>query len=184
MKITIGRRGILLLAAASALVLAGGIAYAAIPNGGVYTACVFKATGTVRLIDPSLPPTFLRSRCTAFEAEISWSHTGPQGIQGIQGIQGPPGLKGDKGDKGDSATLANITTTQVSAVIDIPSNSDRDGTATCPAGSKVTGGGFYVGSMDIVHSRQSGNGWNARVSRGLLGGRDDFTVYATCLSIG
>lgn len=178
MKITIGRRGILLLAVAAALVVAGGIGYAAIPNGsGVYTGCMLKNIGTVRLIDPSLPANSFMSRCSSFETQISWSQTGPQGIQGIQGIQG---AQGPKGDKGDPASHAGMTTTQVSLDVDIPTLSSRSGTATCPTGSKVTGGGFWAGSLDIIQSRQSGNGWEARVDRGLFG-NTFFTVYATCL---
>src|SRR5207248_5644801 len=52
----LGRRGLrsgLLIVAV--LAVAGGIAYAAIPDSaGVYTACKLNATGTIRLIDPSL----------------------------------------------------------------------------------------------------------------------------------
>jgi hypothetical protein len=107
-----------------ATVLAGGIAWAAIPDeGNVYTACMLKNIGTVRLIDKSLPPNNLMSRCKpALEVEISWNQRGQQGLQGIQGQpgekgdtgdpgatgadgapgqQGPPGPKGDKGDQGD-----------------------------------------------------------------------------------
>ena len=41
--------------AAAALLVAAGVAYATIPDAnGVYTACRLKATGTIRLIDPSL----------------------------------------------------------------------------------------------------------------------------------
>ncbi len=57
-----------LTAAVGAIVaaaIAGGVAYAAIPNGGgVYTACMLKGVGTIRLIDKSLPSTNLMSHCT------------------------------------------------------------------------------------------------------------------------
>jgi hypothetical protein len=84
------------------LVLAGSVAWAAIPgDGGVYTACMLKNVGTVRLIDKSLPPGNLMSHCKpALEVEITWNRQGPQGLQGPQGIQGPKGDKGDQGDPG------------------------------------------------------------------------------------
>src|SRR6476660_5700414 len=92
----------LLSAAIGALVaaaIADGVAYATIPGpGNVYSACMLKGVGTIRLIDKSLPSTNLMSHCTDKETEISWNQKGDQGIQGIQGIQGP---KGDKGESGD-----------------------------------------------------------------------------------
>ena len=89
------RKRDLIAAAAGALAataLAGGVAWAAIPaDGGVYTACMLKNVGTVRLIDKSLPPSNLMSRCKpALEVEVSWNK------QGQQGIQGPPGQRGDR----------------------------------------------------------------------------------------
>ena len=115
------RRRDIVAAAAGAIVatvLAGGVAWAAIPgDGGVYSACMLKNVGTVRLIDKSLPPSNLMSRCTALETEIAWNKQGPQGLQGIQGlpgqsgangadgrpgVQGPPGPTGDKGDPGQN----------------------------------------------------------------------------------
>jgi hypothetical protein len=108
-----------LAGAAVVMVLAGGVAWAAIPaEGAVYTACMLKNVGTVRLIDKSLPPANIMSKCSALETEISWSQRGPQGIQGIQGpkgdkgdpgpagadgspgTQGPPGERGPQGDTG------------------------------------------------------------------------------------
>jgi len=96
------RRRDLITAAAGALVatvLAGGVAWAAIPSdGGVYTACMLKNIGTVRLIDKSLPANNLMSHCkAALEMEVAWNQ---QGQQGLQGIQGPPGQNGSNGADG------------------------------------------------------------------------------------
>ena len=90
------RKRDLIAAAAGALaatVLAGGVAWAAIPSeGGVYTACMLKNVGTVRLIDKSLPPSNLMSHCKAvLEIEISWNRQGPKGFRGSQGPPGPDG---------------------------------------------------------------------------------------------
>src|ERR1700754_2325545 len=90
------------------LALAGGVAWAAIPGGGnVYTACMLKNVGTVRLIDKSLPQSNIMSRCTSLEVEVSWNHQGPKGDKGESCSASDPaciGSKGDKGDKGDPGT--------------------------------------------------------------------------------
>ncbi len=70
------RLGVLL--AVGVAIVAGGVAYASIPDGtGVYSACMLKSTGTIRMIDPSLPGRSLRSHCTRLETEITWNQTGP-----------------------------------------------------------------------------------------------------------
>jgi hypothetical protein len=67
----------------TALATAGGIAYATIPGpSNVYSACMLKGIGTMRLIDESLPPTNLMSRCTDKESELSWNQSGPSAHRG------------------------------------------------------------------------------------------------------
>jgi hypothetical protein len=84
------------------LVVAGGVAYATIPDGGgVYTACMLKNVGTIRLIDPSLPSTNLMSHCTALETQISWNQTGQQGPTGLTGAAGADGAQGPPGPAGN-----------------------------------------------------------------------------------
>jgi hypothetical protein len=67
--------------------LANGIASATIPDAGtgMYHACMLKATGTLRMIDPSRPHTDLRSRCTQYETEITWGQSSQQGAPGKDG---------------------------------------------------------------------------------------------------
>jgi len=91
------RRGLVLgVAAMLTLAVAGGIAYATIPDGNkVSTACMLKATGTIRLIDPSLPSSNLLGHCDSrLETQVSWNQ------QGQPGAAGPPGAKGDSGPSG------------------------------------------------------------------------------------
>src|SRR5215210_907529 len=100
-QITIRRRGVILLAVGLALATAGSVAYATIPDSNnVYTACMLKSTGTIRLIDASLPAANLMSHCTALETSISWNQKGPQGIQGLKGDKGDPGKDGLNGTNG------------------------------------------------------------------------------------
>src|SRR4051812_47131931 len=88
LRLRVSRKRVAVLIVAVGLI-AVAAAYAAIPDsGGVFTACKLNATGTIRLIDKSLPSSSLLSHCTSLEQEISWSQTGPKGDKGDQGIQG------------------------------------------------------------------------------------------------
>ena len=120
MRQALGRRAVRLTILVVALFgVVGGIAYATIPDGGkVYTGCMLKNVGTIRLIDPSLPASNLMSHCTGLEQQISWSETGqpgpagpagatgatgpagPQGAPGANGVDGKDGAQGPKGDTG------------------------------------------------------------------------------------
>jgi len=97
-----GRRPRRLIVIAAALfAAAGGIAYATIPgSGGVYTACMLRNIGTIRLIDTSSSSN--RGRCTRSETQISWNQQGQTGPLGPAGPQGPKGDSGPKGDQGPS----------------------------------------------------------------------------------
>jgi hypothetical protein len=90
------RRGLLVAGITiAALAAAAGVAYATIPDSGnVYTACMLKSIGSIRLIDTSLPPETLGGHCTRYETELTWNERGPAGADG------PPGVPGDKGDTG------------------------------------------------------------------------------------
>ena len=82
------RRLITLIAAALlAGAIAAGVSYATIPGpGNVYSACMLKGVGTIRLIDKSLPDSNLMSRCkTSLETEVSWNQAGQQGAAGPAG---------------------------------------------------------------------------------------------------
>ena len=72
------RRGVRFLATTIVVLsLAGGVAYATIPdNGNVFTACMLKKVGTIRLIDPSLGNSSLMGHCTALETQIKFNEQG------------------------------------------------------------------------------------------------------------
>jgi hypothetical protein len=108
------KRKRLLTAAAGTLVAAAiaGVAWAAIPGpGNVYTACMLKSIGTIRLIDKSLPASSLMSRCADKEIEISWNQAGQPGPAGPQGAKGEPGAPGTNGTNGtDGKDGVSVTT--------------------------------------------------------------------------
>jgi hypothetical protein len=80
----------LALAVVAVFALAGGIAYAAIPDAdSTYHACMLKGVGTIRIVDPE------RQRCSAaLETEITFGARGPQGLPGTQGAPGAHGTNG------------------------------------------------------------------------------------------
>jgi hypothetical protein len=95
--------------AALLFVLAGGIAYATIPDSGqTYTACMLKGVGTIRLIDTSLGGNSLLGRCTSLEAQITWNQKGQPGPAGPAG-QSPTVAQLTSGDTHCAAGGAAIT---------------------------------------------------------------------------
>ena len=83
MKGKLIRPAVVALTIVGALLVAGGIAYATIPDGGgVIHACYQKNQGALRVIDTDKAQT-----CSSSESPLIWSQTGPQGA-------GPPGPTG------------------------------------------------------------------------------------------
>jgi hypothetical protein len=108
------RRG--LAGGAVLAVTIAGVAYATIPDGsGVYTACMLKSTGTIRLIDPSIGSSSLLGHCSAqYEQQITFNKqglpgpAGPQGPAGQTGPAGQPGAPGAAGKAGTSPTVKQL----------------------------------------------------------------------------
>jgi len=162
MRFALGRRGLVVLAVMAALSVAGGIAYAAIPDGGnVYTACMLKSTGTIRLIDPSLPASNLMGHCTSIEQQLSWNQvgqpgaagakgaTGSQGVKGDTGAQGATGPQGPKGDagSGNGGSAPIVATVHIDGIKGGDSGQDDDITALSYSwGVTVTGTGGSGGA--------------------------------------
>ena len=108
------------------LAAAGGIAYATIPDGsGVFTACKLNATGTIRLIDPSLGSTSLLGHCTSLETQISWNR------QGQPEPQGPAGVSGYEVETLDATNAA----------VNKASGDAMSTAVTCPSGKKILSAG-------------------------------------------
>ncbi|MGH3129046.1 MAG: hypothetical protein ACRDPX_14085 [Gaiellaceae bacterium] len=89
-----------LLGAVVATVSAGGIAWSAIPEGGVIQGC-YDGGGNLKVVS-ALP-------CPRAHTELQWNQqgpkgdkgdTGPQGTQGPQGEQGAQGAQGPQGEQG------------------------------------------------------------------------------------
>ncbi len=128
------------IAVAAIFALAGGIAYAAIPDAGtgVYHACMLKNIGTIRIIDPD------KQHCvSALETEITFNKQGPAG---------PPGLNGTPGTNGVSPTVKQLAA----------------GDPTCPTGGAAITDAS--GSTAYVCSGQNGtNGQNGADGQSFTG---------------
>jgi len=171
-RLRLGRRSLVAgVLAAVAIAVAAGIAYASIPNGsGTYTACMLRSTGTIRLIDPSLPPSSLLSHCTSIEAQITWNQTGPQGPQGPRGAtgaQGSTGSQGPRGATGPPGTQGSRGPTGAQGSTG-PTGEDGPQGATGPAGTFtghfVSPNGLFSIDVDNAGIRLQGPGGNAHLT--------------------
>jgi hypothetical protein len=143
MKGKLTRPMLVALAVVGALV-AGGIAYAAIPDaGGVIHGCYKKSSpnqGTLRIIDTEKAQT-----CSNAETAVTWSQTGPQGSQGPQGPQGP------SGSSHAYSTFKGVGQTQISP------NSNTITQLTLPAGDYVVWATGSVVRSGLINTSGSAN---------------------------
>src|SRR3954470_9633858 len=108
----VSRKAVVLVGVPAAGLAAAGIAYATIPDSSkIYTACMLKNVGTIRLIDPSLPSSNLMSRCTSAETKITWDENGQPGPTGAAGATGATGAKGATGAAGPTGSSGPIGVT-------------------------------------------------------------------------
>jgi hypothetical protein len=148
----------LLLILAVLVVVAAGIAYAAIPGGdGTISGCYKMSDGTLRVIDAEAGQT-----CKSSEKPITWSQTGPPG---------PPG--------------ESVTWRQVFSNTTIQPGVTGTG-VVCPAGFLAVGGGWNFNAPGVhiqvwksIQSTSSVNVWE-------FGFRNDdsqayfITTFALC----
>jgi hypothetical protein len=159
----------LALAAIAIFAVAGGVAYAAIPDAGtgVYHACMLKNIGTIRIIDPE------RQRCSAsLEVEITFNKQGPTGNPGPTGPPGQPGAPGRDGADGQDGAPFSGTFTSPNGQYSL-SVTDT-GIVLSGAGSTInlTSAGVQVRS-DSDLTLQSGSALLAQAGTGVsIAGND------------
>jgi hypothetical protein len=157
---------LIVIAGTAALLVAGGSAYAAIPDGGgVFHACYKTTDGQLRLVNSA-------SQCLPAETATQWSETGPAGPQGQEGPQGPAGQQGDKGEAGPQgpAGTAGVSGYEKASTGFGEGTSPGDfdsAQVDCPAGKSPVGGGFIAinenGSptgVSVVQDEADGEGWH------------------------
>ena len=132
-----------------ALVLAAvGVGYAAIPGaGGVINGCYDKGSGALRVVDEGVA-------CKSKETALSWNQQGQPGAPGAPGQPGGPGEPGAPGEPGPAGALGYET---IAPSTQLGAGQWVIGTFFCPAGKKVTGGGWRAeGSNLFVRVVSSG----------------------------
>jgi hypothetical protein len=146
-----------------------GVAYAAIPDGNkVFTACMLKGVGTIRLIDPSLPASNPMSHCeTRFEKQVTWNgggQPGPTGATGVAGPTGPRGADGARGPTGPAGPTGARGPTGPTGADGIdgdrgPTGADGADGATGPRGPAGAGGvsGYQLVSSAITNLPNGGS---------------------------
>lgn len=164
-------RSVIGIVAASAV--AGGVAYAAIPdaNGNIH-GCYQKNSGALRLIAAD-------QRCRRSERGIDWSQAGQPGPSGPRGPAGPVGPPGPQGVPG----LVKLTTVEATTTID---NGLQAANVACPNGEVATGGGYWLGheanhvtqSRPLISANQTPVGWQVIVANDR--GKGFVVVYVTC----
>ena len=103
MRRFISKRTTIAIGVVTALALAGGVAWAQIPDsGGVVHGCYMKSGGSLRVIDASV------TNCKNTETSLNWSQAGPPGAQGPVGAQGPAGPMGPQGPAGPAGPAGSL----------------------------------------------------------------------------
>jgi hypothetical protein len=158
-------RALIVVGAALALGIGGGIAIADVPSGdGTITACMLKPGGTIRLIDAEGGAT-----CKKTEQKVEWNAEGQPGTDGVSGYE--------------------IVTRDK-----IPGVGFLGESAHCPAGKKVVGGGataidengheltLNVFNMLESHPISDGTAWSASWTLTANSFGNDVRVYAICVT--
>ncbi|MGH9137863.1 MAG: hypothetical protein ACRD0G_12560 [Acidimicrobiales bacterium] len=151
----------------TAVAVASGVAYGAIPGAdGVLHGCYQAtggATGALRVVDEG-------GQCRVGERPISWNERGPAGDPGPQGPPGETGPAGPAGPQGESGATgpAGVSgyNTHVSEVM-VTAGSNEVLEAKCDSGTKAMGGGFHQigGGLEVQSSimPDSGDSWAVQV---------------------
>jgi hypothetical protein len=155
----------------SAAAIVGAVAYATIPgNGAVYTACMLKNVGTIRLIDASLPSSNVMSHCTSLETQVAWNQKGQPGAPGLagrDGVDGAAGADGAKGDRGDPGLRFRGTWNQFA---DYASGDvvQRGGSSWVATESACCGAEPGVSDSWSLLAAGGATGWEVRSTAGVL----------------
>jgi hypothetical protein len=107
---------------------------------------------------------------------------GPAGATGAQGAAGAQGPAGPQGIPGTAAGLQSIVVLSGDVIVR-PFDGVLTATAVCPAGTVMTGGGFYQFSVAIEANRPVGNGWEVKGFTAQILGTPTFRAYAVCLQL-
>jgi hypothetical protein len=115
---------------------------------------------------------------------------GDPGTNGTNGTNGAPGATGATGPQGPQGPAGGVSGYQiVTSTFSVNFLQTNDGTASCPAGKVVVGGGVQTGQFDFRQyddnvqdsfPSDGGTSWTARVYNGLS--PHNVLVYAICIN--
>ncbi len=97
---------------------------------------------------------------------------------------GPTGVRAPVPVKPLVAATTSPSVTQIAASVNIPAFKSGSVAAECPAGTRVTGGGYTIGgyfSLNLINSSMIGNAWRV-VASTSSGSNGQLTAYAICVS--
>ena len=172
------------------LVLGGVAAYAAIPSStGVFTACMTKSSGTIRLVEAT-------ETCRSSEQKVSWNQAGQPGTPGQDGQDGAPGEDGQDGAPGTNGTNG-VSGYSMNSRFAIASDHIGLGSYTvsifCPNARVALGGGgrarLLNGDRVVIQAShpQGSFGWDVTFTP--LNGQPfppvqlDYTLWVSCAAI-
>ena len=166
-----GRRTLVGLCVALAMLAAGGIAYATIPDSaGVIHGCYTKASnstqpvGSLRVVD-----TGLGQSCALNEVALSWNQQGVKGATGPQGTQGPAGQTGATGPTGPAGTTHGYGHATGGIALDAAGYNQVDSISNLPFGRY----------MVWVAGKIGDNGGDSHASCELVTGGSSFAETGT-----
>jgi hypothetical protein len=111
--------------------------------------------------------------------------TGKDNVPGPAGPAGPAGAAGPQGPNGGLSAPANVDGNTAFQGAFGSGSEVASSTATCPAGSAVTGGGFKTGSIeDFVEYAQAGTGTYTVIAVNEFSQAGSITAQAVCVPAG
>jgi hypothetical protein len=149
--------------AVAVMLVAGGVAYATIPDSNnVIHSCYTTKGGSLRVIDPGAGES-----CNLKESPLDWNAqgpTGPTGPAGAQGQTGPTGPAGSQGPKGDQGPAGISGLEQASRSVNLAPGGWIV-TVDCPTGKLALSGGWDSSGFDtfdvtVSNPYNDNSGWS------------------------
>jgi hypothetical protein len=155
----------------SAIIAAIVSAVVAAASGTAATLVVTSKTiknGTIQLVDIS--------------AAAKKGLRGAKGARGAAGVPGPPGAQGAQGPQGIQGPPGLQRVRLVTALVTMPSPSQRTAEAACAPGEVAVSGGYGLDSADaaVLQSYSNGRSWVVEGENPTPAPSAILTAYAYC----
>jgi hypothetical protein len=167
------------------IVAAVGVASAAIPDAGTaaFHGCQNKATGIVRLVDPSLSGNLghcITTTGALQELAFTFNQTGPVGPAGGAGPTGATGAAGPKGDRGEPGIQGPPGTAGLPGAKGIDGIDGKDGLP----GKDGTNGIDGKDGTNGIDGKDGTNGIDGKDGTNGIDGKDGVGVVSASLAAG